>query len=538
MTSWWHDAVGYSLYLRSFADSDGDGMGDLGGVLARLDHLADLGVDLLWVTPFYPSPMADHGYDIVDHGAVDPRFGRLADVDRLVDAAHRLGIRVVIDLIPNHTSAEHPWFRQAVDEPTGRYRDYYVWADPAPRATPAPAPGAGPGAGDGSGPPNNWVSYFGGPAWTLDPASGQYYLHLFLASQPDLNWRNPRVVAEFDRIVEFWLDRGIDGFRVDAAQCLVKSADLASNPAVAAWRADAPRSAQWAAFEHRHDVVQPETIDIFERWRTACARRGAVLIGETHVDTAADLARLLPGRGLDAGFWFGAIGAAWDAAEIIRALREPIEAVGDPRRIAWVSSSLDDPRAATRLGGGELGRRRALALATLVFGLPGVPFLYQGEELGLVDGLVPPAQRLDPVAGPGDDGRDGCRTPMPWEPGPSLGFSTSAATWLPMGGRSEADTVAAQRGVEGSWLERFKALVALRRRCPALRSAAPVEWFDPAGGLAGYSRGEVWVAANAGERPVQVPRRGTILFDTDGGQGRIGRSDRLGPGRAVVVRCG
>lgn len=216
---WWHHAVGYSLYLRSFADSDGDGTGDLPGVVSRLDHLESLGINLLWLSPFYPSPMVDGGYDVADFCDVDPRFGTMENLDSLIAAAQQRGIRVVIDLVGNHTSVHHRWFRAAQSDTRVPHRAYYIWADPGP---------------DG-GPPNNWVSFFGGPAWTLDTSSGQYYLHLFLPDQPDLNWRNPSVRAEFERIIRFWLNRGVDGFRVDAAQCFVKDATLRSNPRIRHW---------------------------------------------------------------------------------------------------------------------------------------------------------------------------------------------------------------------------------------------------------------------------------------------------------------
>ena len=519
--AWWHDCVGYAVYLPSFADGNGDGRGDLAGLIDRLDHLSVLGADLLWVTPFHPSPGADNGYDVSDYETVDPAAGDLGTVGRLIDEAHQRGIRVVMDLVANHTSREHPWFRAALDDPGGPYRDFYVWADPGP----------------GGGPPNNWVSCFGGPAWTLDPGSGQYYLHLFLPDQPDLNWRNPAVAEAFDGIIERWLGAGFDGFRIDVAQGLVKDAALRSNPQLAPFDPTAPRRDQWAAFEHRHDIVQPGTLDVFRRWRSHCERRGALLLGETSVDHPEQYGRLLPGDGLHLGFWLGLLKTGWESGSIRRALRDPLGAVDDPRRIAWVCSSLDEVRAATRLGGGDEGRRRSLALATLLFCLPGTPFLYQGEELGLLQGDVPAEWRHDPVGAAVTDGRDGCRTPMPWEPGPNFGFSVADRTWLPDGGRTDDDTVAVQRGRPDSWFERYRALVALRRSTPALRQAGDLTWIDDADdALVAFRRSGWTIATNCGPDPVGLGANGTVVFDSDLGS-VADRTDQYATG-PVVVRPG
>ncbi|MCC6437502.1 MAG: DUF3459 domain-containing protein [Acidimicrobiales bacterium] len=502
---WWRDAVGYSLYLRSFADSDGDGVGDLPGLRARLDHLEALGVDLLWVSPFFPSPMADFGYDVSDYCAVDPRYGTLDDVRALLEDAHRRGIRVVVDLVANHTSVAHPWFAAAAAEPDGPYHPYYLWGLPGP---------------DGA-PPNNWVSYFGGPAWTHHPANGHCYLHLFLAEQADLNWRHEPVREEFDRILQFWLDIGVDGFRIDAAQTMVKDAALRPNPARAPMPEGGDRRRQWDALEHRHDIVQPETADIFRRWQARCTRADAVLVGEAHVEQVQQWAELVDRGGLDLAFWFGLLWVPWDAAAVRAALRGPIDALADPGRIAWVTSTLDDPRAPTRFGGGERGRRRALALSTLVCGLPGVPFLYQGEELGLTDGAVPEQHRADRIGADGDESRDGCRTPMPWAPGPAFGFSPTGRSWLPDGGRTDADTADAQRGTPGSWFERYRALLALRRGRSELRHG-PLRWREAtAAGLVAFERGSLLVVANLGTGPVELEAvglrpAGAVCFDSLG----------------------
>lgn len=517
---WWHDAVGYAVYLRSFCDSDGDGVGDLNGMARQLDHLAALGIDLAWISPFYPSPMADFGYDVADYCGVDPLFGDLDDFDRLLEQARGHGIRLIVDLVPNHTSVEHEWFRRALQHPGGVHRDYYIWRDPSP---------------DG-GPPNNWVSYFGGPAWTLDEASGQYYLHLFLPSQPDLNWRNPAVHSEFERVLQFWLARGVAGFRIDVAQGLVKDAELRSNPQHHEVDPAADRQEQWDAFDHLHDVAQPETLAVFDAWRRICASYDAVLVGETHVETAQELAALVPGTGLDIGFWFGLMAVEWDSKALGAALRDPLAVMVDPRSIGWAASSLDEVRAASRFGGGDLGRRRSLALTTLLLCLPGVPFLYQGEELGLLQGLVPADRRADPVGSDVSRSRDGCRTPMPWEPGPAFGFSSTVDTWLPDGGRSSADTASAQRGVSGSWFDKYRALIELRRATPELRGSS-IEWLDlPLPGLVAFRRGRLSVFLNASDRPLSLGQQGLVLFSTHPTQASAHGPMTLQPDQAVVAR--
>ncbi len=518
-TPWWHDAVGYEIYVRSFADSDGDGVGDLPGITARLDHLVELGVDLVWVTPFYPSPMADFGYDVRDYCDVDPLFGTLADAEKLVVDAHARGLRVLVDLVPNHTSSEHRWFQQALADPNGPYRDYYLWRDPAP---------------DG-GRPNNWVSYFGGPAWTPDPASGQYYLHLFLPEQPDLNWRNPAVREEFERILRFWLERGVDGFRIDVAQGLVKHPDLPDNPQLAPWDPDAPRWEQWDAFEHRYDVEQPETLDVFASWRAIVADYDALLVGETYVVDAAHLRRFLREDGLQVGFWFKPMFMDWDATQIRQVLEEPLTSGIDPRRVGWVSSSHDEVRAPSRFGGGDLGRRRALVLSTLLFSMPGLPMLYQGEELGLEEAQLSEERRADPVGDDVSESRDGCRTPIPWQPGVAFGFSTNPVTWLPHGGRTDADTVAVQRASRDSWFHRYRQLVAVRHTQPDLRQGQ-VRWLDRPGEVIAFARGSLVVVANVGSAPVEVGVGGELVYATDPAGERVAASDPLAADAAVIVR--
>ncbi len=481
MPEWLSNSVGYEVYIRSFGDGNADGIGDLVGMLAHLDHLAWLGVDVVWITPFYPSPMADYGYDVADYEGVAPEFGTLDDFDRVVARAHDLGLRVVIDIVPNHTSDVHGWFEASRSDPEGEYRNYYIWRDPAP---------------DG-GPPNNWMSHFGGPAWTLDEVSGQYYLHLFLPEQPDLNWRNPAVRSEFENILRFWLDREVDGLRVDVAHALVKDEQLRDNPMLMSLDGVTDARYRFACMDHRYDLTQPETLGIFRSWRRIVERYDAVLIGETYVLDPADLAKMLPGDGLHIGFWFTPMHMEWTAAAIGRTLRAATEAV--PAGIGWVQSSHDESRPVARFGGGELGRRRSLGLSVLMMGLPGVPFMYQGEELGLDDGVVLPDQLTDPVAvrNEGSVGRDACRTPMPWGPGPNLGFSTAARTWLPVGHGVEC-SVASEMADPRSHLHRVRALVRARHAITDL-ATAPTRWLDCPGELVAFSRGDHIFVLNAGD---------------------------------------
>ena len=488
---WWDNAVGYEVYLRSFADGNGDGVGDLTGLLARLDHIADLGADIVWVTPFYPSPMHDHGYDVADYRGVEPIFGDLAAVDACIAKAHDLGLRLLIDLVPNHSSSDHEWFVQSRSARDNPYRDYYIWRDPAP---------------DG-GPPNNWMSVFGGPAWTLDDQTGQYWLHLFLPEQPDLNWNNPRVRDEFDDILCFWLDRGVDGFRIDVAHALMKAEGLPDNPV-----AEVPDDAEmgtvastWETLEHVHDQDQPEVLEIYRRWRAIADGYDAVLLGEVYLLEADHVARYLQDDdGLHLAFWFKPLHVRQPEA-LATALQEGTALRADGT--AWVQGSHDRYRAATRYGGGQDGRAVQLCVATVQMGLPGVTFIYQGEELGLEDGRLTLEESQDPVAlheGDPARGRDGCRTPIPWEPGPGLGFTTAERPWLPFGERTDADTVAVQDGDPASMLAQYRELLRVRHDVIAAVRDAPVSWLTSEQGVVAYTRGNVAVAANFSDEPRRV----------------------------------
>ncbi len=517
---WLSGAVGYEIYIRSFADGTGTGIGDLIGLHDRLDHLAWLGVDIVWITPFFSSPMADHGYDVADYTGVDPLFGDIEDLDRVIERCRELALRVVIDIVPNHTSMAHSWFEAALADPAGPYRDYYLWRDPA----------------DDGGPPNNWISHFGGPAWTLDEKSGQYYCHLFLPEQPDLNWRNPAVRREFVDILEFWFERGVDGIRIDVAHALIKDEQFRDNPRHpdTADLVD-PRDV-FHSFEHTYDLLQPESLDIYREWREVADRYDAALIGETYVLDVPKLAKLLAGDGLHVGFWFSTMSMRWDAHSIRHTLREPAEGIG--HRVGWVQSSHDESRPVARFGGGDLGRRRSLGLCVMLMGLPGVTFLYQGEELGLDDADVPVELRDDPIAtrNAGATGRDVCRTPMPWEPGPNLGFSTADHTWLPVG-HEQSDTVAAQREDPSSHLRQMRSLLELRHGLVGMTDI--VEWPSTPPELVAFTRDDHTFVLNATDQPVQWTPGGEwqIVYRTAGQPGESGPVIELAANEAAVARA-
>ena len=522
-TPWWDGGVGYEIYIRSFADSNGDGVGDLPGITERLEHAAWLGVDIVWITPFMPSPGFDHGYDISDYRDVDPVFGTLADFDRTVARAHELGLRLLVDLVPNHTSSHHPWFLDAVSSPTSAHRDWYVWAD-----------------GRGDGPPNNWVSHFGGPAWTCDPASGQWYCHLFLPEQPDLNWAHPGVREAFDDVLRFWCERGADGFRIDVAHSLTKNRDLADNPRLHDVPPDAGPSAVFDSFDHLHDLDQEDNVDIYRRWREVVRPYGAMLIGEVNVPTPERSARYTEPGVLDTVFFLRPAWAGWEPARLVHWLTSMHDA--DPDGVSWTMNSHDTSRSVTRFGGGEAGLRRTLAVTTLQFALGGVPFLYQGEELGLPDPVLAPENRADPIwtRNHADEvGRDGSRSGIPWTTGVHNGFTTGDP-WLAAEDRPAEHTVEHQRATPGTPLHRYRELIAVRRAHPELHTSV-LEWV-PLGraDVAAARRGSLLIVANLSAEPVEVPTDGAaeLVFTsgeaptvTDGGL-------RVAPETTVYVRHG
>jgi alpha-glucosidase len=443
-TPWWRHSVCYQVYVRSFADSDGDGVGDLAGIEQRLPYLADLGVDSLWVTPFYTSPQNDHGYDVADYRDVDRLFGTLADLGSMLARAHELGLRVIVDLVPNHTSVEHPWFQRALRAAPGSpERDLFVFRD---------------GRGDdGEEPPNNWQSVFGGPAWTRvdegPDGAGQWYLHMFDTTQPDLNWWNAAVHAEFESILRFWLDRGVDGFRVDVAHGLYTPADLA----------DVPPDAFFPMWD------QPQVHEVYRRWRRILDEYdgGRMAVAEAWTPTAESMARYVRPDELHQTFNFQWLEAPWSAESFRAVIEESLHAVGlSGATPTWVLSNHDVVRHPTRYGGGETGLSRAKAALLTMLALPGGCYLYQGEELGLEEVEVAPKDRQDPMwLRGGEVSRDGCRVPMPWAgDAPPYDFGPGAGrTWIPQPRGWAGLTVAAQSGDPGSTLSFYRQALRIRR---------------------------------------------------------------------------
>ncbi|HMM40808.1 MAG TPA: alpha-amylase family glycosyl hydrolase [Thermomicrobiales bacterium] len=457
---WWQARVVYQVYPRSFQDTDGDGVGDLRGVIERLDYLSDtLGIDAIWLSPFFPSPMRDFGYDIADYTDVDPLFGDLATFDALVAEAHARDIRIIIDYVPNHCSDQHPWFVEARSSRESPKRDWFIWADPKP---------------DGS-PPNNWVGPFGGSTWELDGASGQYYLHIFLPEQPDLNWRNPEVRAAMLDVLRFWLARGVDGVRIDALHNVMKDPELRDNPENHADHLlthrthglEFDRQHHLYEFDHddNHEVarVMRAVLDEFE------AERPRVAIGELHIFDLERWSRYY-GEGLDElhlPFNFGLLNTPWEAGQV-RALVDALEAAIPPG--GWpnyVLGNHDEPRIATRIGAAE-----ARVGMMLLLTLRGTPTLYYGDELGIRDAVVPSERMQDPWGirmGDAQFSRDPARAPMPWDASPNGGFCPAGVEpWLPLAPDAATTNVAAQLADPHSMLNLTRALLRLRRSSRAL----------------------------------------------------------------------
>jgi alpha-glucosidase len=446
--NWWQRGVIYQVYPRSFQDSNGDGIGDLNGLAGRLDHLVGLGVDAMWISPIFLSPMADFGYDVADYRAVDPIFGSLADFDRLLAAAHAKGLRIILDFVPNHTSDQHPWFVESRSSRANAKRDWYVWR--APR-------------GDG-GPPTNWLSEFGGPAWTLDAVSGEYYYHAYLKEQPDLNWRAPAVRAAMLDVLRFWFQRGVDGFRVDAIHQLIEDDRLRDNPPDANWR---PGMSPARRLLRAYTIDQPEVHEAIAAMRQVADSFGdKVMIGEAYLP----IDRLMAYYGVDlTGFQlpfnFHLMSTPWTptaVAALIQAYERALPKGGWPN---WVLGNHDRSRVASRLG-----CEQARVAAMLLLTLRGTPTIYQGEEIGMTDVAISPEQVVDPweknVPGLGL-GRDPVRTPLPWDASPKGGF-TSGEPWLPIGPEHDRVNVASEARDPQSMLSLYRALLALRRREEAL----------------------------------------------------------------------
>jgi alpha-glucosidase len=509
---WWKRGVFYQIYPRSFADASGDGVGDLAGIARHLDHAAWLGVDALWLSPFFRSPMRDFGYDVSDYCDVDPIFGSLADFDRLLRDAHQRDLRVIIDFVPAHTSSEHPWFVASRASRSSDKRDWYVWRDPAP---------------DG-GVPNNWKSTFDpkAPAWTFDTATGQYYLHSFLPEQPDLNWEHPPVVEAMHDALRFWLDRGVDGFRIDVVHNVGKDPALRDveerlAPIPHSALNDDPRT-------HEHLRGIRKLLDAYPGDRMA--------VGEVFLlQTERVAAYYGDGDELQLCFNFPPLFAAWDAASWRRCVDEAVrhfDPVGGWP--TWVLSNHDFPRHRTRYG----SEARARAAAVLLLGLRGTPFLYMGEEMGLEDAQVPPERVVDP------GGRDGCRAPLPWTRAAGHGWSTAAAPpWLPFPPDAGARCVEAQREDPASMLHLYRRLLAARRASPAL-SLGDFHWLDAPDGVLAWRRhhagegDERMVLVNFADAPARVGAgRGATIEVASDGAGEGSRFDgSLGASQALLLR--
>jgi alpha-glucosidase len=511
---WWRDGVLYQVYPRSFADSDGDGVGDLPGIIERLDHLSWLGVEGLWLNPTFPSPNVDWGFDVSDYRGVHPELGTMDDLDELVARARERGIHVLLDLVPNHTSDQHPWF--------GERPDYYVWAGGRP----------------GGAPPNNWLSIFGGPAWTRDETTGRWYLHNFAPGQPDLDWWNEDVRAEFDDILRFWLDRGIAGFRIDVAHGIVKDRELRDNPPATEGDVELYRRlGQRPVYSMNRDDVH----DVFRRWRRVCDAYGGVLVGETWVYDVETLARFY-GDGVDElhlAFNFPFLLAEFETATLAPVVALTEQLLPPRAWPVWTLGNHDMARFPTRWAKGDGGLARCALMLLLT--LRGTPVLYYGDELALPDTEVPAERVLDPVGlrgDPGMAGRDGARTPMPWSDAPGGGFTRAGVEpWLPFGDLSAAN-VAAQREDPGSSLHLCRDLIALRRAEPDLREGAYAH-VRAQDGLWAYRRGEAFlVALNLGEEETALPARGTIAVGTrrERDSEAVAGTLALAPGEAAVVR--
>jgi alpha-glucosidase len=527
---WWEDAIVYQVYPRSFADANGDGVGDLPGLFSRLQYLAGLGVNALWLTPFYPSPLADGGYDVSDYCAVDPRLGTLADFDELVKGSAAHQIRVIIDLVPNHCSSAHPWFQAALAAPPGSpERDRFIFRD-----------GRGPG---GQQPPNNWMSQFGGPAWTriteADGRPGQWYLHLYDTAQPDWNWHNPDVPSMFEDVIRFWLDRGVAGLRIDVAHGIFKDPELPDLTGPQPLNAPSP-------FRHR-----PELHALYRSWRAILDSYPAegfpgarTAIGEVWYDVPETLTPYLAADGLPQVFNFGLIMAGWQQAELLTAIDSAVELTGGSRA-PWVIGNHDVARPVSRyrldegsrpdtvtkiiaLGDRDVvrGEQRARSAALLLLALPGSAYIYQGEELGLPEVTgIPANARQDPRfrrSGGRVPGRDGCRVPLPWtSQGPDCGFSRTggdsdpAQPWLPQPPGWGRYSVGTEQADEDSFLALYHAALRVRREHPAL-GPGTMRWLEGPEGLLCFAREPGFVfAANFGPDPVPLPAHSEILLGSE-----------------------
>ena len=527
---WWQTGVVYQVYPRSFQDTNGDGVGDLAGITQRLPYVAELGVDAVWLSPVFVSPMADFGYDIADHTAIDPLFGTLADFDALLERAHGLGLKVILDLVPNHTSNRHPWFVESRVSRQSAKRDWYIWRNGAPEG----------------GPPNNWLSEFGGSAWQHDPATDQYYYHAFLREQPDLNWRNPDVRRAMYDVMRFWLGRGVDGFRVDVMWHLAKDEAFRDNPVNPDWREG---QADYRRLLPVYSTDRPEVHAMVRELRAVIDEYPErVLIGEIYLPVeklVAYYGEALPDGG-PAGahlpFNFALIETPWNAEAIAALIARYEAALPTGAWPNWVLGNHDRPRIASRVG-----EAQARVAAMLLLTLRGTPTLYYGDELGLPQVNIPRSQVRDPweinVPGLGL-GRDGCRTPMPWDASPFAGFS-EAEPWLPLNSDSEIRNVASQTADSGSLLGLYRRLMALRRDHPALSRGA-YRPLAQSGGILAFERSadgnRLLVALNLTAADAELPLdsrdcAGSVMLGTEPGRDGEAVSNRvtLRPNEGLII---
>jgi alpha-glucosidase len=517
---WWQRGIVYQIYPRSFQDGNGDGVGDLDGIRQRLDYLAGLGVDAIWISPIYPSPMADFGYDVADYCGIDPLFGSLADFDALLGDAHARGLKVILDFVPNHTSDRHPWFVESRSSRNNPKRHWYIWRDPKP---------------DGS-PTNNWISHFGGPAWQLDETTGQYYLHSFLREQPDLNWRNPQVRAAMHDVLRFWLDRGVDGFRVDVIWLMIKDEQLRDNPPNPDLQ---PGGSEISKLVQLYNADRPEVHEVVAGLRAVLEEyRERVLIGEIYLPVerlvtyyGADL------KGAHLPFNFQLLETEWRASKIAKLIEQYERLLPKGGWPNWVLGNHDRPRIAARVG-----EAQARVAAMLLLSLRGTPTIYYGDEIGLARVDVPHEFVQDPWEKnePGH-GRDPSRTPMQWDTSANAGFTTAPRPWLPLSDDWRTRNVAVERDEPGSMFNLYRALIALRRKHKAL-SVGALRMMTASEGLVVYERisdGErltiaLNLTANALDLPPSV--RGDVLLSTHLDRSAACPTQTLRPNEGVVLK--
>jgi len=495
---WWRDRVIYQIYPRSFRDSNGDGIGDLNGIRSRLEYLVELGVSALWLSPIYPSPDVDFGYDVSDYCAIDPKFGSMQDFETLLQEAHARGLRIILDLVLNHTSDQHAWFRQSRQDRTNPYQDWYLWRDPAPNG----------------GPPNNWLSMTGGPGWEFVPERGQYYFHLYYRQQPDLNWHNPAVRKAIMDVMRFWLDKGVDGFRLDIVNAYFKDDQFRNNPRKFGLR---PFDMQ----EHLYDSDRPEMLPLLKDMRALVDEKPErYLVGEPFIPipplnflysgTAARAARYAGPDRLHAILCFDLLHSNWNAHHYQRAIRDWESALAGTAWPTYVLGNHDNPRPATRLAIGEQDARLKVA-AMLLMTLGGTPFIYNGDEIGMRDIKVPRSQIQDPVGKkywPIYPGRDGCRAPMQWNAQPGAGFTSSDHPWLAIHPDFITRNVHNQRNDPDSLLTFYRKLIHLRQQFAHLVSGQLVLEENTPHSILAYRKQaadqQALICLNFSSRPVQL----------------------------------